>query len=162
MVVLEQNYRSTSTILEVAKGVISPNTMRKEKELWTENGKGLPVTVFEAYNEGEEASYVGPGDRAAVGPRGLPDCSDFAVMYRTNAQSRAIEDIFIRYGIQYKLVGGTRFYERREVKDVLAYLRLVQNPGDGVALSRVVNVPTERDRRQSMAEIERMASAELR
>jgi DNA helicase II / ATP-dependent DNA helicase PcrA len=156
LVVLEQNYRSTGTILEVAKGVISPNRMRKAKELWTENPRGSLVTVFEAYNENEEASYVAR-EIERLSAREGHALKDFAVMYRTNAQSRAVEDAFIRYGLKYKLVGGTRFYERREVKDVVAYLRLLQNPGDGVALSRVVNVPTRGIGARSMAEIERLA-----
>jgi DNA helicase II / ATP-dependent DNA helicase PcrA len=156
VVVLEQNYRSTATILEVAKGVIASNRMRKEKELWTENPKGALVTVFEAYNEGEEASYVAREIERLSAREGY-SLKDFAVMYRTNAQSRAVEDAFIRYGLQYKLVGGTRFYERREVKDVLAYLRLIQNPGDGVALGRVVNVPPRGIGARSIAEIERLA-----
>ncbi|MHB0868649.1 MAG: ATP-dependent helicase [Chloroflexota bacterium] len=140
VVMLEQNYRSTGTILEVAEGVINANTMRKPKKLWTENDKGLPVTVFEAYDEGEEATYVAREIERLASREGH-SLKEFAVMYRTNAQSRALEDAFLRYGLRYKLVGGTRFYERREVKDVVSFLRLVQNTGDGVSMNRVVNVP---------------------
>lgn len=156
MVVLEQNYRSTGTILEVAQGVISSNRMRKAKRLWTENSSGLPVTVFEAYDEGEEASFVAREIERLAAREGHT-LQDFAVMYRTNAQSRALEDAFIRYGLRYKLVGGTRFYERREVKDVIAFLRLLQNPSDGVSLARVVNVPPRGIGARTMAELERLS-----
>ncbi|MGE5617637.1 MAG: ATP-dependent helicase [Sphingomonadaceae bacterium] len=156
VVMLEQNYRSTGTILAVAEGVINANTIRKPKKLWTENGKGQPVTVFEAYDEGEEATYVAREIERLVSREGYA-LKDFAVMYRTNAQSRALEDAFLRYGLRYKLVGGTRFYERREVKDVVAFLRLVQNPGDGVSMSRVVNVPPRGIGAKTMAELDRLS-----
>ena len=140
VIYLEQNYRSTQTILESAHYVIAANRQRKEKSLWTDNGQGVPITMSEAYNEQDEAQTVareverlGRDDGFALG--------DIAVMYRTNAQSRVLEESFLRYGIQYRLVGGTRFYERREVKDVVAYLRLVHNPYDSVSLRRVINVP---------------------
>lgn len=140
VVYLEQNYRSTKTILEVAEGVISANRQRKEKGLWTENEVGVPLIVAEAYNEQEEAQFV-VGEVDSLLGRGLFKPGDCAVMYRTNAQSRTIEESFIRYGMPYKLVGGTRFYERREIKDIIAYLRLIQNPYDSVSLARVINVP---------------------
>ena len=140
VVYLEQNYRSTKTILEVAHHVISANSKRKEKGLWTENEQGVQITVAETYTEEEEAqSVVSEVDKLTTQEhfkRG--DC---AVMYRTNAQSRAIEEAFIRYGMPYRLVGGTRFYERREVRDVIAYLRLVHNPYDSVSLLRIINMP---------------------
>jgi DNA helicase-2/ATP-dependent DNA helicase PcrA len=140
VVVLEQNYRSTSTILQVARAVIAANRMRKEKNLWTQNEAGLPVTVHEAYNEQDEAMYVlREIERLHRSQRVALD--SFGVLYRTNAQSRALEDAFVRAGLPYRLVGGIRFYERREVKDVLAYLRLVHNPFDSVSLQRVINVP---------------------
>ncbi len=139
VVVLEQNYRSSSTILQVAHAVIAANRLRKKKTLWTENAAGGPVMLHEAYNEQDEALYV-VREIERLGNQGVP-LGGCAVMYRTNAQSRALEDAFVRYGTPYRLVGGTRFYERREVKDVLAYLRLVQNPFDGVSLARVINVP---------------------
>ena len=156
VVVLEQNYRSTGTILEVAQGVINANTMRKAKKLWTENGPGQPVTVFEAYDEGEEATYVAREIERLAGREGH-SFRDFAVMYRTNAQSRALEDAFRRYCLQYKLVGGTRFYARREVKDVVAFLRLIQNPGDGVSMARVVNVPPRGIGAKTVAELDRLS-----
>ncbi|HEX9014964.1 MAG TPA: UvrD-helicase domain-containing protein [Chloroflexota bacterium] len=156
MVLLEQNYRSTGTILKAASGVISANNLRKPKKLWTENPSGAPITVFEAYSEEEEASYVAREIERLTDHNGSR-LRDFAVMYRTNAQSRALEDKFIRYGLRYKLVGGVRFYERREVKDVLAYLRLLQNPADGVALERVVNLPPRGIGDRTMAELGRVA-----
>ncbi|MCH7552736.1 MAG: UvrD-helicase domain-containing protein, partial [Chloroflexi bacterium] len=140
VVKLEQNYRSTQTILEASGKVIAHNRERKEKELWTENPLGAPITVGDALNEQDEAAYVvSEVDRLAreAGHRH----GDCAVMYRTNAQSRPLEEAFVRYGLPYHLVGATRFYERREVKDVLAYIRLVHNPFDDVSLQRIVNVP---------------------
>jgi len=156
VVYLEQNYRSTKTILEVAEGVISANRQRKEKGLWTENEVGVPLTVAEAYTEQEEAQYV-VGEVDSLVSQGLFKHGDCAVMYRTNAQSRAIEESFIRYGMPYKLVGGTRFYERREIKDIIAYLRLIHNPYDSVSLLRVINVPPRGIGPRTMDELERWA-----
>src|SRR5207244_8209903 len=119
---LEQNYRSTQTILDVARTVISGNTERKQKNLWTQNERGRPVVIHEAYNEEDEAHYVIREVERLMRAEGAR-YGDVAVMYRTNAQSRPLEDVFVRLGMPYKLVGGTRFYERREVKDILAYLR---------------------------------------
>jgi len=140
LVRLEQNYRSTKTILEVASDVISANVQRKLKNLWTENETGPPVTVIESYSEEEEAqSVVNEIEKLTSQEQiSLKDC---AVMYRVNAQSRALEETFIRYGVPYKLVGGTRFYQRREVKDIIAYLRLIHNPQDNVSLTRIINIP---------------------
>ncbi len=139
VVLLEQNYRSTGAILEAAQGVISAADGRPEKGLWTENERGLPVTLFEAQDDEGEAAYVVreimSGLRAGQRP------GDYAVMYRTNAQSRAIEEALVRSGIRYRLIGGTRFYDRREVKDLLAYLRLINNPRDSVSLARAINTP---------------------
>jgi DNA helicase II / ATP-dependent DNA helicase PcrA len=140
IVVLEQNYRSTPTILKVARAVIAANRQRKEKNLWTDNSDGVPVTLHEAFNEQDEALYVVRELERLRAAEGV-SLNDVALMYRTNAQSRAIEDAFVRHGVRYRLVGGTRFYERKEIKDVLAYLRLVQNPYDAVSLARVINVP---------------------
>lgn len=140
VVLLEQNYRSTQTILDVANAVIANNRNRTPKQLHTENGQGLAVTVYEAYNEVEEASYVCDEIERLAGSRTF-DLGDFAVMYRTNAQSRALEEAFVMRQMKYKLVGGTRFYERKEIKDILAYLRLVHNPSDSVALGRIINEP---------------------
>ncbi len=140
VMLLEQNYRSTQNILEAARHVISHNTLRTEKRLWTTNDHGLPIAVYEAYDEQEEAEYIVSEIEklVAAGHCRLRDC---AIMYRTNAQSRVIEDAFVRHGLPYKLVGATRFYERREIKDALAYLRLIHNPYDDVSLTRILNVP---------------------
>jgi DNA helicase-2/ATP-dependent DNA helicase PcrA len=152
IVLLEQNYRSTQTILDAAHAVISGSKQRKEKSLWTDKGSGEPVVLYEAYDEAEEGEYVANQVAALVTDGRQP--RDFAVMYRTNAQSRAIEEALIRAGIRYQLIGGTRFYERREVKDVLAYLRLVQNPYDIVSFERVVNVPGRGVGAKSMDQLE--------
>ncbi|HEX6509934.1 MAG TPA: UvrD-helicase domain-containing protein [Chloroflexota bacterium] len=137
---LEQNYRSTQTILDAAHGVISQNIGRKPKRLWTEREGGPQIQLFHAYNEEEEASFVANEiERLARNDDiGAGEC---AVMYRTNAQSRALEEAFIRANLPYVLVGATRFYERREIRDMVAYLRLILNPNDGVTLRRVINVP---------------------
>ena len=140
LVYLEQNYRSTQNILDSASHVISLNRQRKEKSLWTENERGLPIVVHEAYNEEEEAAFVANEVQALMKSDSLTPHA-FAVMYRTNAQSRPFEETFVRRNIPYRLVGGTRFYERREIKDLLAYLRLVHNPFDSVCLLRVISVP---------------------
>ncbi len=136
---LEQNYRSTQTILDVAQAVIRKNPSRHAKQLWTENAQGVPINLFEAYDQDEEAAFVVDEitrlTHSGYRPR------EIAVFYRTNAQSRAIEDAFVRRGMPYQLVGATRFYQRREVKDLLAYLRLIHNPNDSVAFNRVINVP---------------------
>jgi DNA helicase-2/ATP-dependent DNA helicase PcrA len=140
VVFLEQNYRSTKTILEVASDVISANMLRKPKKLWTENEDGTPITAIESYNAEEEAQSVVSEIEKLIGQEqiSLKDC---AVMYRVNAQSRALEETFLRYGVSYKLVGGTRFYQRQEVKDIIAYLRVIHNPQDNVSLTRIINVP---------------------
>jgi len=140
VVLLEQNYRSTRLILETASHVISANQQRKPKKLWTDNEAGEMTNIVETYTEQEEAQFVVSEIERLVegGKAKLGDC---AVMYRTNAQSRALEEAFIRYGTPYKLVAGTRFYERREVKDIIAYLRFIQNPKDSVSLLRIINVP---------------------
>ena len=140
VILLEQNYRSTQSILDVANAVISNNRNRTPKALRTDNGQGVTVTVYEAYNESEEAAYVCDEIERAMRDRHTGP-GDFAVMYRTNAQSRALEEAFVRRQIKYKLIGATRFYERREIKDALAFLRLVNNPPDRVALDRIINVP---------------------
>src|SRR5919198_926935 len=158
-VVLEQNDRSTSTILQVARSVIASNKLRKEKNLWTENDVGLPVTLHEAYNEQDEAQFV-LREIQRLNRSQHVALNDIALMYRTNAQSRAVEDAFVRAGLPYRLVGGTRFYERREIKDVLAYLRLIQNPFDAVSLARVINVPPRGIGHKTVQELYRWAAAQ--
>jgi DNA helicase-2/ATP-dependent DNA helicase PcrA len=140
VVLLEQNYRSSQTILDVANSLISNNRNRTPKKLRTDNGAGLPVMVYEAYNEIEEAAYVADEIQKLIKSRTF-SAGDFAVTYRTNAQSRALEEVFVNRNIKYKLIGATRFYERKEVKDALSYLRLVHNSDDTVALERIINEP---------------------
>ncbi len=140
VIFLEQNYRSTKTILETASHVISANRERKPVKLWTENVKGEKINVIEAFTEQDEALFVVREVERLVSRNEFKP-GDIAVMYRTNAQSRVLEEAFIRYGMPYRLVAGTRFYERREVKDVIAYFRLIQNPQDSVSLLRIINVP---------------------
>jgi len=140
VVMLEQNYRSTQTILSAANAIISRNPDRKPKRLWTDAGDGEPVVGYVADDEHGEAQFVADEiDRLA--DEGLARPGDVAVFYRTNAQSRVLEEIFIRVGMPYRVVGGVRFYERREVRDALAYLRVIANPEDSVSLRRILNVP---------------------
>ena len=140
VVKLEQNYRSTQTILDAAHAVVSLNLDRKPKQLWTENDRGVPIVRFVAFDEHQEALWVAHEIRRLRG-RNEATLRDCAVMYRTNAQSRNLEDAFVREGIPYSLIGGVRFYERREIKDVLAYLRVLANPLDDISLNRILNVP---------------------
>ena len=158
VVLLEQNYRSTKMILETASHVISASQKRKPKGLWTDNESGEPIALVEAYTEQEEAQFVVSEIESLVG-QGIAGLGDCAVMYRTNAQSRALEEAFIRYGTPYKLVAGTRFYERREIKDVIAYLRLIQNPYDSVSLSRAINVPRRGIGQRSLSELSHWAKS---
>ena len=140
VIVLDQNYRSTQTILDAANEVISRNSGRQPKDLWTEEGSGESIVMYQASNEDDEAKWV--AEKIISYKRaGYSELSDVAIFYRTNAQSRAIEEQLNRLGMAYRVVGGTRFYDRREVRDALAYLRLAVNPLDEVALRRVLNVP---------------------
>jgi len=140
VIMLEQNYRSTQNILAAANAVVSRNTGRVPKNLWSEAGDGPPIAGYVADSEHDEAAFVAEEvDRLA--DAGEARAGDIAVFYRTNAQSRVFEEIFIRSGLPYKVVGGVRFYERKEVRDLLAYLRLIANPADEVSLRRVINVP---------------------
>src|SRR6185295_17734926 len=149
---LEQNYRSTQLILDAAHAVVSKNQARTDKKLWTKNDRGRLIERFEAYNEEEEAEWIARRVEELTGARGSAltrraddggsvKLRDIAVLYRTNAQSRAIEEACLRYGIRYQVVGGTRFYSRREVKDALAYLRVLRSDADQVSFERVINVP---------------------
>jgi len=156
VVLLEQNYRSTRMILETASHIISANQQRKPKELWTDNEPGVPTTVVETYTEQEEAQFV-VNEVEQLVSQGEFKMGDCAVMYRTNAQSRALEEAFIRYGVPYKLVAGTRFYERREIKDIIAYLRLIQNRYDSVSLLRIINVPQRGIGQRSLSELSEWA-----
>ena len=155
---LDQSYRSTKTILEAARQLITANTKRLNQELWTENAQGQPIVVSEAYNEEEEAQLVLQEVRDLCDSEGyhLRDC---VVAYRVNAQSRALEEACLRYGVPYKLIGGVRFYQRREVKDILAYLRLIQDPYDEVSLTRVINVPPRGIGKRTVDDLARRASS---
>ncbi len=155
-IVLEQNYRSTQTILDAGRAVIRHNPNRVDKALFTDRGHGPQIVIFEAFDEDEEARYV-VEQIISLQQHGLARYGDCAVMYRTNAQSRALEDAFIRAGLPYKLVGATRFYARREIKDVLAHLRLVHNPTDSVSLARVINVPPRGIGQKTLGQLERIA-----
>ena len=157
LILLEKNYRSTQVILDVANAIIAPNVHRTPKKLYTDKGKGVPIVVHEAYNEVEEAQYVVEtiGRLVAQGEARPGDC---AVMYRTNAQSRALEDAFVWAGMPYKLVGATRFYARAEIKDVLAYLRVIHNPADNVSLARILNVPRRGIGARTRAALESLAA----
>lgn len=138
-IMLEQNYRSTSNILDAANAVIKLNTGRKPKKLWTEQGAGDLITLYQADSEHEEGYYVTGEIRKNV--NNGKKFSDHAILYRTNAQSRVIEEILIKSDIPYQIVGGIKFYDRKEIKDLLAYLRLVSNPDDNISLARIINVP---------------------
>ncbi|WP_413376155.1 DNA helicase PcrA [Alkalihalobacillus sp. 1P02AB] len=140
VILLEQNYRSTKTILEAANQVIGNNRNRKPKNLWTENDQGNKINYYAAGTEQEEAQFVVEKVREATREEGF-NYSEIAVLYRTNAQSRVIEEFFVKSNIEYNIVGGTKFYDRKEIKDVLAYLRLISNPDDDISLRRIVNVP---------------------
>jgi len=137
---LEQNYRSTKNILEAAHNVITKNSVRSDKKLWTASGEGSPIQVLQVGSERMEAEAIIRRIRNAVDIRAR-NYKDFAVLYRTNAQSRALEEVFVHYGIPYRIVGGVRFYDRKEVKDVMAYLRLIYQPEDIMSFERIVNVP---------------------
>jgi len=153
---LEQNYRSTRSILDVASHIISANSQRKPKNLWTDNDDGAPVSVIANYSESEEAQFV-ISEMEKLAKEGISSAG-CAVMYRVNAQSRALEEAFMRYGIPYRLVGGTRFYQRREIKDIIAYLRLVHNPNDKISLSRIINVPGRGIGQRTLAELSAWAN----
>ena len=136
---LEQNYRSTANILDAANQVIAHNAGRKEKALWTDKGEGEPIKLYCAGDEREEAAWV--ADRIRQLSRQGEPYGSMAILYRTNAQSRVLEDMLMRAGIPYKVFGGQKFYDRREVKDVIAYLRVIVNPADDISLRRIINVP---------------------
>lgn len=139
-VLLEQNYRSTQTILDAANSVITNNFGRKPKNLWTDAGKGDRILRFHADDEVDESQFIA-GELAQMHDTGDYRWGDMAVFYRTNAQSRVLEEYFMRVGIPYRVIGGTRFYDRREVKDAVAYLKAASNPSDEVSLKRILNVP---------------------
>lgn len=140
VILLEQNYRSTQRILEAANGVIKNNMNRKAKNLWTQNDEGQKINYYRADSESAEGQFVAGKINQLVSSQGRK-LSDFAILYRTNAQSRVIEEILLKSNINYTIVGGIKFYDRKEIKDILAYLRLIANPDDDISLARVINVP---------------------
>ncbi len=154
---LEQNYRSTQTILNAANAVISHNIGRKGKRLWTASGAGSPITVYEAADESAEANYV--AGQIIRGSKGK-NFKDYAILYRTNAQSNALEYAFKRNGIPYRIIGGTRFFDRAEIKDMLAYLCVINNRADDLRLLRIINNPTRGLGAKTLEEAIRMAAAE--
>jgi DNA helicase II / ATP-dependent DNA helicase PcrA len=157
-ILLEQNYRSTQTILDAANGVIRNNTERgREKRLWSDEGPGGRILGHTGDNEHDEAAWVA-GRIDELVDAGETSFGDSAIFYRTNAQSRAFEEVFVRRGIPYKVVGGVRFYERKEVRDMLAYLKLTANPDDTVSAMRVVNVPKRGVGDRAVAEVEALAA----
>jgi superfamily I DNA/RNA helicase len=158
-IVLDQNYRSTQTILDAANAVISHNLERRPKSLWTESGQGDPILRYHADDEGDEATWVASTARSLHETDGC-NWREMAVLYRTNAQSRVIEEAFMRMGIAYKVVGGTRFYDRKEIKDAMAYLRAVVNPADEVSIKRILNVPKRGIGDSSVARLDALAASE--
>ncbi|MFC5180294.1 DNA helicase PcrA [Actinomadura harenae] len=158
-ILLEQNYRSTQTILSAANAVIERNADRKPKRLWSDQGEGHKITGYVADNEHDEAAFVA-NEVDKLTDAGDAKPGDVAVFYRTNAQSRVFEEIFIRVGLPYKVVGGVRFYERKEVRDLLAYLRVLANPEDTVSLRRILNVPKRGIGDRAEACVEAYASRE--
>lgn len=155
IVVLDRNYRSTEIILEAANAVIDNNLHRKPKRLWTDLGRGELITRYEAQDEHDEAAFV--ADQIELLDDQGYHRRDIAIFYRTNAQSRVLEEVFVRYGIPYNVVGGVKFYERREVRDALAYLRLIANRTDEVAVKRVINVPKRGIGQSTIAHMDRFA-----
>ena len=154
---LEQNYRSTSNILDAANNIIAHNEGRKEKKLWTELGEGTPITLFNAGDEREEAAWV--CDRIRQMCKSGEDYGDIAILYRMNAQSRVMEEMLVRAGLPYRIYGATKFYDRREVKDIVAYLRTLVNPADNVSLTRIINTPRRAIGDATIAELGRCAAA---
>lgn len=159
-IILDQNYRSTQTILDAAQGIVKRNNFRKDKKLWTEQGKGEKVVLHQAYNEEEEGLFTGREILRLLGRGDIESRSDVAVMYRTNAQSRAIEEQFLHLNIPYKVIGSRKFYERKEIKDMIAYLRLLANPTDDLSLQRIINVPNRKIGAKSLGELQQWATAQ--
>jgi DNA helicase-2/ATP-dependent DNA helicase PcrA len=157
IVKLEQNYRSTQNILDAANAIIKSVPQRAEKSLWTSEGRGTKVMLAQVYDEQEEADSVVREVRRLTTQEGY-NLNDIAILYRTNAQSRSLEETMVRQGIPYKLIGGTRFYERKEIKDALAYLRFMFNPADAVAFRRIVNVPRRKIGDKTVAVLEAAAA----
>ncbi len=158
VILLEQNYRSTQNILDAAQSVVQRNRLRKDKKLWTALGTGEKVVCHEAYNEEEEGLFVAHEISRLLARGEVEKRGDIAVMYRTNAQSRALEEQFLRANIPYKVIGSRKFYERKEIKDMLAYMRLLANPYDELSLLRIINVPNRKIGLKTLGELRQWAS----
>lgn len=156
---LEQNYRSTSVILDAAHSVIERNRNRKEKRLWTEREGGEKLRIWTTRDERDESMKVAQAILEHTRQHERPDYREFAVLYRTNAQSRALEEAFMRYGIPYKIVGGVKFYLRKEIKDIVAYLRVIHNPDDSVSLLRIINTPPRKIGPKTLETLQNFAAA---
>lgn len=151
---LEQNYRSTKNILSAADKIIKQNFNRTNKTLWTQNDTGSPVSIYEAANEHDEIEFILNEIQSLIQSKCATGWNDFVILYRTNAQSRVIEEVLMNYGVPYRLIGSFKFYERKEVKDILAYMRLVANPGDKVSLERIINIPSRGIGTKSLVELQ--------
>jgi len=160
LILLEQNYRSTQNILDAARSVVQRNRLRKEKRLWTALGTGAKIMLHEAYDEEEEGLWTAREIQRLLARGDTNKRGDIAVMYRTNAQSRALEEQFMRANIPYKVIGSRKFYDRKEIKDMLAYLRLLANPYDDLSFLRIVNVPNRKIGPKTIGELQRWASEE--
>src|SRR3989454_4026052 len=159
IIMLEQNYRSTQTILDAAQNVVQRNRLRKDKRLWTALGTGEKIILHEAFDEEEEGLFTAREIKRLQARGDIDKLGDVAVMYRTNAQSRALEEQFLRANIPYKVIGSRKFYERKEIKDMLAYLRLLANPYDELSLKRIINVPNRKIGPKTFGELQQWAEA---
>ncbi len=157
IIMLEQNYRSTQTILDAAQNVVQRNRLRKDKRLWTALGAGEKIILHEAFDEEEEGLYTAREIKRLQARGDIDKLGDVAVMYRTNAQSRALEEQFLRANIPYKVIGSRKFYERKEIKDMLAYLRLLANPNDDLSMQRIINVPNRKIGPKTLGELQHWA-----
>jgi DNA helicase-2/ATP-dependent DNA helicase PcrA len=158
IIMLEQNYRSTKTILDAAQNVVQRNRLRKDKRLWTALGTGEKIMLYEAFDEEEEGLFTAREIKRLQARGDIDKLGEVAVMYRTNAQSRALEEQFLRANIPYKVIGSRKFYERKEIKDMLAYLRLLANPYDDLSMQRIINVPNRKIGPKTLGELQRWAS----
>ena len=158
IIMLEQNYRSTQTILDAAQNVVQRNRLRKDKRLWTALGTGEKIILHEAFDEEEEGLFTAREIKRLQARGDIDKLGDVAVMYRTNAQSRALEEQFLRANIPYKVIGSRKFYERKEIKDMLAYLRLLANPNDNLSMQRIINVPNRKIGPKTLGELQHWAS----
>src|SRR5438270_2038128 len=158
IILLEQNYRSTQNILDASQNVVQRNRLRKDKRLWTALGAGEKIVLHEAFDEEEEGIFAGHEILRLLARGEVQQRGDIAVMYRTNAQSRALEDQFMRLNIPYKVIGSRKFYERKEIKDMIAYLRLLVNPNDELSLRRIINVPNRKIGPKTLGELQQWAN----